>query len=104
LTRYKELKLNPPLDVDISTCTWEDIFAHMGSVRSEYEEQARGIKGIFHKLWRSAGGTADFVTPFFDLVPDDYGLQVLKAGFTIFFTVSMGVRDMVLEPNPATHV
>ncbi|KAF2200237.1 hypothetical protein GQ43DRAFT_441757 [Delitschia confertaspora ATCC 74209] len=88
LRRIKDLNLKPRLDIDVDTCSWEDVFLQMNDANGRHEARAKGFKGSLIKIWRAMGKNADDTTPFFDLIPGEKGLDILKAGLTICFQLA----------------
>jgi hypothetical protein len=61
----------------------------MSKAEAEYFEDGRGPKNLARKVLRKAGDYAPAISPWFDVIPDNDGMNVLGAGLKIVFTVSI---------------
>lgn len=75
-------------NIDLQNCTWENVFAKLAEARDGCtEEQKRGI-GYLKAIWQKTGRNADKIEPWLDFIPDDYGLNFVRAGIVIVLQVS----------------
>lgn len=87
LERHKE---NGEPWTDFSTtgeCSWAGVLDEMSRAEEEYFANGRGSKNIVRKAFRRAGDYAPAISPWFDLIPDDDGMNVLSAGLKLVFNV-----------------
>ncbi|RDL37692.1 uncharacterized protein BP5553_05125 [Venustampulla echinocandica] len=87
LLQYKKLKLTPTLDFDVENCSWEDVLDQMTKVKGDYEDRANGLKNTFRKVWRKMGDgdILGNINPLLDMIPNQYGLSVLRGGLAFIF-------------------
>jgi hypothetical protein len=95
LRQYQRLHCDPRLNLDIDTCTWEEVFQLMADAQGEYESKATKWSGCVHRLLRWAGDKADYTEQFIEFIPTEYGLGVLSAGISLIFMVSLKRSDTV---------
>ncbi|KAL4739364.1 hypothetical protein BDV11DRAFT_215287 [Aspergillus similis] len=68
-------------------------------------------QGLWHRLWYGMGNNKDIIEAWMDLVPNDYGLSVIKAGLAVLaenssekrqkvFQTFSTLRDALLELHP----
>ncbi|KAL9030027.1 MAG: hypothetical protein Q9196_001801 [Gyalolechia fulgens] len=73
------------LDFDPKTCTWVDVLDEADKAEKVYLDGGKGPKNVVRKTFRKAGDYADAISPWFDLIPDEYGLSVLNGGLKLIF-------------------
>lgn len=81
---------NIGLELDAQNCSWDDVFKQLESaqVRHAAMENDSGI-GYLHKLWRKAGENANRIDPWLDFIPDEKGLNVVRAGLVVILQVRL---------------
>lgn len=72
----------------VGKCTWADVLDEMSRAEEEYFSKGRGSKNIGRRALRKAGDYASAISPWFNLVPDDDGMNVLSGGLRLVFYVS----------------
>lgn len=73
---------------DVFNCSWDDLFNQMARAQGDHEAQS-GRKGNWFKyLWRKAGSKSDAIEPWLQLIPDEYGLSIVRGAIGIVFHVS----------------
>ncbi|KAK3293848.1 uncharacterized protein B0H64DRAFT_398821 [Chaetomium fimeti] len=50
-------------------------------------------QGLFHKLWYNMGDKRDIVEAWLDVIPDSYGVCVVKAGIAVVFKLAENSTD-----------
>ncbi|KAH8658396.1 hypothetical protein BX600DRAFT_65552 [Xylariales sp. PMI_506] len=92
LTRYQDLGCTPKLDFDTSNCSWDQVGDVLAEARKEYDgkSQGHGITNTVRKVFRKAGDHADTFQPMLQMIPDEYGLGVLRAALGWVFTLAKG--------------
>ncbi|CAI7659746.1 unnamed protein product [Penicillium manginii] len=68
--------------------TWTDVLDEMSRAEEEYFAKGRGSKNIGRKAFRKAGDYASAISPWFNLVPDDDGMNVLSGGLRLVFQIA----------------
>ncbi|KAJ5965532.1 hypothetical protein N7481_012246 [Penicillium waksmanii] len=69
-------------------CTWADVLDEMSMAEEEYFAKGRGSKNIGRRAFRKAGDYASSISPWFNLVPDDDGMNVLSGGLRLVFQIA----------------
>ncbi|KAL6700580.1 hypothetical protein J3F84DRAFT_358599 [Trichoderma pleuroticola] len=70
-------------NIDLQNLTWDNVFAKLAEARDHYTaEEKRGI-GYLKVLWQKTGRNADKIEPWLDFIPDEYGLNFVRAGIII---------------------
>ncbi|KAM0247719.1 hypothetical protein ACHAQJ_009750 [Trichoderma viride] len=86
------------LTVDLQNYTWENVFAILAEARDHYTaEEKRGI-GYLKAIWQKTGRNADKIEPWLDFIPDEYGLNFVRAGIVIILQ-SASVMKRLKIPN-----
>ncbi|KAF4462261.1 hypothetical protein FALBO_10931 [Fusarium albosuccineum] len=88
LIQYRQLDVDPRLDLDVDNCTWEDVFRCMTRAQTDYNHKAKKWQGVAHRLLRKAGDYADHVDPWLKLIPPEYGMGIIGAGISIIFRLA----------------
>lgn len=87
MAEYQKLDCTPKLDLDLENCSWQDISRILADARSSYDAKAKGPKGFLRNMLRKAGNHVDKMTPALGIIPNEYGLSVLKAALGWLFLV-----------------
>lgn len=69
---------------------WDDVMAEYGNAWRQYENKAKGWKGLSRKVGRMAGDNAPSVIPFLNFIPEGQ-YKTLFAGLHLIFAVSLVV-------------
>ncbi|ROV89590.1 hypothetical protein VMCG_09943 [Cytospora schulzeri] len=85
LSQYKDLDCSPKLTFSPETCSWDDVSCLLSEVQSQYDAKGKGFAGSVRKLLRKAGDHADSITPAFQMIPDSYGLSILRSSLGWMF-------------------
>ncbi|KAJ5580214.1 uncharacterized protein N7459_006199 [Penicillium hispanicum] len=72
---------------NVKKCTFNDVMVELAQARDIYEDNAQGWN-FWRQGLRTAGDYADEITPWFDLIPSDHGLNFLSAGLKIIFGIA----------------
>ena len=89
LERCKNLEILTRLNIDVQNCSWGDVFAQMTKANLDYQNQGDGLKHWISRLWRGMGRRAETAKPWIELIPGDMGLDTLKAGLALCFSVGV---------------
>ena len=76
-------KAGQQFNFDVSNCEWSDVIEQMQKAQDVYKD--KGDKNPVRSFFRNGKEIATTVTPWFDMIPDQYGLSVLRAGLTVIF-------------------
>ncbi|KAL2830420.1 hypothetical protein BJY01DRAFT_254640 [Aspergillus pseudoustus] len=79
---------------DIDTCTWDDVFDEMQAAEQEYHRRGEGNRNIPRKSLRWAGDNAADVSPWFDVLPSEFGGSILTSGLKIMFSIAKQQADL----------
>lgn len=92
LAQYAKLDQRSGFILDPKHCSWNDINHLLAEVRIQYDSKTKKpVVGPVRQIIRKAGDNADSITPVFGLIPDDYGLSILRSALGLMFTVSNSV-------------
>lgn len=74
---------------DVKSCTWDDVFDELQAAEDEYNRRGKGVQPVHlvRGALRKAGDNAADITPWFDIIPSEYGLSLLSAGLKLVFSV-----------------
>lgn len=101
LLRCENLGILNRVDIDVNNCSWKEVFAQMSKANIDYQKQAEGFRNSRNRLWRAMGKRADDAKPWIELIPSDFGLDSLKAGLALCFSVRIeGTRPPIHSPQP----
>ena len=75
--------------------SWGDVMTEYGNAWRQYENKAKGWKGLSRKVGRMVGDNAPSVNPFLNFIPEGQ-YKTLFAGLHLIFAVSV-VVSMGLE-------
>jgi len=93
LQRCENLQILSRLKIDVHNCSWNDVFAQMTKANLDYQKQGEGLKNLMTRLWRAMGRGAENAKPWIELIPGDMGLDALKAGLALCFSVRIDARS-----------
>ncbi|KAL4748040.1 hypothetical protein BDW72DRAFT_205975 [Aspergillus terricola var. indicus] len=82
------------IDWDIEACTWDDVFNAMQGAEDEYHRRGTGKKGLPRKFMRWAGDNAADINPWFDVIPSEFGSNILTSGLKLVFSIAKQQADM----------
>lgn len=92
LKRHRENNISGDLLGTSDVCTWADVLDEMSRAEEEYFSQGRGSKNIGRRSLRKVGDYASAISPWFSLIPDDNGMNVLSGGLRLVFQVSISSK------------
>lgn len=82
-------------NIDLETCSWADVFKHMEEAQIQYDERDKHGLGSCRAAWRKFGRKTDLgrdgtvaIDPWLDLIPNDYGLSVVRGAIVLVLMVS----------------
>ncbi|KAL2275497.1 hypothetical protein FJTKL_02004 [Diaporthe vaccinii] len=87
LKHYRTLECDSAIGFDAESCSWDDVFRLLSEAKSQYQTKEKGFRGAFVAMARKAGDHADAITPAFQLIPEQYGLGVLRASLCWMFVL-----------------
>ena len=64
---------------------WEKLSNDMLKSQADFEDGKEG--GFWGKIWYNLGGAKDAVDPWIALIPNEYGLAVVKMGVAVLLKV-----------------
>lgn len=72
---------------DVFNCSWDDLFGQMARAQGDHEARSgrKGSSSWFKYLWRKAGSKSDAIEPWLHLIPDEYGLSIVRGAIAIVF-------------------
>lgn len=73
------------LGIQFSNDAWDDLFEKICGTESETEEKNRNVRRLF---WYKMGNKREHILPWLALIPDAYGLEVIKAAVALVLKVS----------------
>ncbi|KAL7928542.1 hypothetical protein V8C35DRAFT_285187 [Trichoderma chlorosporum] len=100
LVEYQMLNLDPRLELNVDKCTWDDVFDYMKKAQADYEEKAESWRGVLRRIIRKTGEIGDAAMPWLDVMPDDHGLGIVRAGLAAIFLLTKHAvenRKKILE-------
>jgi hypothetical protein len=92
LQRCEDLQILTRLNINVQNCSWKDVFAQMTKANLDFQKQGEGLKYSMTRLWRAMGRGAENAKPWIELIPGDMGLDTLKAGLALCFSVRADAR------------
>lgn len=63
---------------------WETMCNQILNTQRDYTEKENTI---WHKIWYGMGEASEIVNVWIDLIPDEFGLAVVKTGLAVIFKV-----------------
>ncbi|KAL2161689.1 hypothetical protein VTH06DRAFT_8251 [Thermothelomyces fergusii] len=70
----------------IESTTFDDTLADkIGAMEKAY---GKSKQGLWHRLWYGMGNNKDIIDAWMDLIPDQYGISVIKAGLAVMFKLA----------------
>jgi hypothetical protein len=73
------------IEFDVKNCSWSDVLDQMHEAQDIYN--AKGEKNKARGLMRHGKAISESLTPLLNLIPDQYGLNVLRGGLALIFKV-----------------
>lgn len=80
--------------INLETCSWSDVFKHMEDAQVQYNERDKQGLGFFRDTWRKLGRKAHIgrdIDPWLDLIPNDYGLSVVRGAIVLILMVGYSI-------------
>jgi hypothetical protein len=84
--------------MEITVTKFDDSLCDKIAAMEKSYTQSR--QGLWHRLWYGMADNKDIVEAWVDLIPDDFGLSVIKAGVAIIFKLaenSKGKQEKVFK-------
>ncbi len=78
---------NSDVHFDVLNCDWDDLFEQIARAQGEHGANGAKKSQWYKYLWRKAGSKAEAVEPWLQLIPDEYGLSLLRGSIAIVFHV-----------------
>ncbi|KAK1985390.1 hypothetical protein LZ30DRAFT_779093 [Colletotrichum cereale] len=92
---------------------WEALFSDLAAAEARAEEPGRGPFDIFGRMMVKIGERSDQIDPWVNLIPDEFGLCVVKSAFALLldtakaysekrqaiFDAFLAVRDIIAEAS-----
>lgn len=63
---------------------WDDLTESLLAAENDYADQA---KDRWRRIWYGLGDKADIVNPWIELIPNEYGLAIVKASVAVILKV-----------------
>jgi hypothetical protein len=82
------------LGIQVSGDAWDDLFEKLSGRETIYQEHNRNARKLF---WWKLGERSQHIEPWLALIPDSYGLSVLKASVALVLKVSLPHISEVLD-------
>ncbi|KAK8100464.1 hypothetical protein PG999_010838 [Apiospora kogelbergensis] len=80
--------------LDLLSCSWEDVLDQLQAVKLGNPKLS---KKTSRKADRFLASAAPYMQPWIELLPDEYGLGVIKGGLALLFAVSAAFRILTLS-------
>ncbi|KAL4960141.1 uncharacterized protein BDV14DRAFT_204973 [Aspergillus stella-maris] len=80
------------IDWDVETCTWDHVFDEMQRAEDEYEN-----KGLPRKFMRWAGDNATDIDPWLDVLPSEFGGNVLTSALKLITKQQADMRNTIVQ-------
>ncbi|CAK7232194.1 hypothetical protein SEUCBS140593_008180 [Sporothrix eucalyptigena] len=81
-------KENNDMRFDVLNCSWDDLFEQMARAQGDHKDRVAHKGNWFRYLWRKAGTQKDAIEPWLQLIPDEYGLSLLRGAIAIVFHIA----------------
>jgi hypothetical protein len=78
-------------EFDVKNCSWRDVLDQMHEAQDVYN--AKGEKNKARGLFRHGKAISENLTPLLALIPDQYGLNILRGGLALIFKVCVTRLD-----------
>lgn len=76
--------LGPRTPVVKTSKGWYDLTESLLAAEKDYENQGQNR---WHRLWYGLGGKAEVATPWIEIIPSEYGLEIVKTGVAVILQV-----------------
>jgi len=77
--------------------SWDKLGDRINQMQTKYKDST---DGFWHRLWYGIGDAKDAIDPWVSLIPEAYGLAVVKTGLAVVFKVRLtcpALHDRLLE-------
>ncbi|CAK7212185.1 hypothetical protein SCUCBS95973_001356 [Sporothrix curviconia] len=81
-------KENSDVEFDVLNCSWDDLFVQMARAQGDHEARVNRKGNWFKYLWRKAGTQKEAIEPWLQLIPDEYGLSLVRGAIAIVFHIA----------------
>lgn len=69
----------------LKTCkAWDDLTESLLAAEKDYEDQG---KDRWHRIWYGMADKTELVTPWIEIIPNEYGLAIVKTGVAVILKV-----------------
>lgn len=97
MQEYTRHSLETKIDIgtEVSATAWSELYEKIASAEDRVHGRERGPSAIFKKLVLKIGNHKEVIDPWVGLIPNEYGLSVVKSAIAIILSVSN--RESQLE-------
>ncbi|KAI1170750.1 hypothetical protein F4777DRAFT_567996 [Nemania sp. FL0916] len=71
-----------------SKSAWDDLFDKINEIEEKANETEHGPRAIFRKFTLKAGENKETIDPWINLIPDEYGLAIVKCAVAIALNIA----------------
>jgi hypothetical protein len=75
----------------------------MAKAKGVYEDRFKGAGNFIRLMWRKAGVASEVIDPWLQLIPNEFGMSVVRGAFTIIFHVCKVAFKAVLMAKMAAE-
>jgi hypothetical protein len=68
---------------------WDELFTKLNATEAAAHGEAKSPSAIFNQLVFTVGENKRYIDPWIELIPDEYGLGIIKASIAILLNVSV---------------
>ena len=72
-------------------CPWTVVCDRLAEAERKWATGDKGARAIFAKTWVKIGETKEMIDPWLNLIPDSYGLAVVKTGVALLLQVGLSI-------------
>ncbi|PWY83401.1 hypothetical protein BO70DRAFT_361519 [Aspergillus heteromorphus CBS 117.55] len=76
------------LNIDTTNYTWDALFDRLSAAETEWQATGQSATQLFAKAWLKVGENREVIDPWISLIPDSYGLAVVKSGVAIILKLA----------------
>ncbi|KAK6823052.1 hypothetical protein RU639_006101 [Aspergillus parasiticus] len=69
-------------------CPWSVVFDRLAEAERKWATGDKGARAIFAKTWVKIGENKEIIDPWLNLIPDSYGLAVVKTGVALLLQLA----------------
>lgn len=75
--------------IDVCNCSWDEVLAQLAQAKTEDHDKD---KWKSRKIGNFIASAAPYAKEWIEMMPDEYGLKVLKGGLALVFSVSRAAK------------